>query len=86
VLESAVDGVTRGATPDPVGEPRAASVACSISLSFERQQEDQMVGSRTCSNCGIEGHDRRSCPVPQSAGECSVCHYRGHDKRNCPRK
>lgn len=43
-------------------------------------------GTRTCSNCGKEGHDRRSCDVATNASECSVCGYRGHDKRNCPRR
>lgn len=43
-------------------------------------------GTRTCSWCGEEGHDKRSCGVPPNAGACSVCGYHGHDKRNCPRK
>jgi hypothetical protein len=43
-------------------------------------------GTRTCSWCGQQGHDRRSCEVPHSAGQCSVCGYHGHDKRNCPAK
>jgi len=45
-----------------------------------------MAGSRTCSTCGRDGHDRRTCTVPSYAGQCSVCGYRGHDKRNCPDK
>ena len=43
-------------------------------------------GTRTCSHCGAEGHDRRTCPVPPNAGKCSVCGYVGHDKRNCPQR
>lgn len=38
----------------------------------------------TCSTCGEEGHDQRSCTLT-SADSCSVCGYRGHDKRNCRR-
>jgi len=62
-------------------------VACTISLNIERDHgRIQMAGSRTCSWCGNEGHDRRSCEVPPNAGECSVCGFHGHDKRNCPDK
>ena len=43
-----------------------------------------MAGSRTCSWCGVAGHDTRSCAVPRNAGACSVCTFHGHDKRNCP--
>lgn len=39
----------------------------------------------TCSTCGEEGRDQRSCTMTD-ADSCSVCGYRGHDKRNCPRK
>lgn len=42
-------------------------------------------GTRTCSVCGEEGHDKRSCDVSPNAGACSVCGFHGHDKRNCPR-
>jgi hypothetical protein len=43
-------------------------------------------GTRTCSWCGVMGHDRRSCDVSPNAGTCSICGYHGHDKRNCPDK
>lgn len=43
-------------------------------------------GTRTCSTCGRQGHDKRSCAISTSASQCSVCGYHGHDKRNCPRK
>jgi hypothetical protein len=49
--------------------------------------EDPMssTGTRTCSNCGQQGHDSRTCPVRGNAGKCSRCGYRGHDARNCSR-
>lgn len=45
-----------------------------------------MAGSKTCSICGVDGHDKRSCTVSSNSGTCSVCGYQGHDKRNCPDK
>ena len=43
-------------------------------------------GTRTCSVCGKQGHDIRSCGVSPNSGACAICGFRGHDKRNCPRK
>jgi len=43
-------------------------------------------GTRTCSWCGEEGHDKRTCDVSTNAGVCSVCGFHSHDKRNCPNK
>lgn len=43
-------------------------------------------GTRTCSNCGRPGHDRRSCEVPANASRCGLCGFLGHDKRNCPKR
>lgn len=42
--------------------------------------------TRTCGNCGEQGHDVRTCDVRTNAGQCSICGYRGHDARNCPSK
>lgn len=59
--------------------------ADSMHSNFEISNGEAM-GSRTCSWCGVSGHDKRSCTVSQFAGQCSVCTYHGHDKRNCPDK
>ena len=39
--------------------------------------------TRTCSWCGNQGHDRRSCTVTIDARSCSACGYHGHDRRSC---
>lgn len=41
--------------------------------------------TRTCSVCGEEGHNRRSCDISPDGPMCSVCGFQGHDKRDCPR-
>jgi len=43
----------------------------------------------TCGNCGLTGHNRRTCgftrPLPNKGKtKCSVCGKLGHNKRTCP--
>jgi len=43
----------------------------------------------TCGNCGLTGHNRRTCgftrPLPtKGSKKCSVCGKLGHNKRTCP--
>lgn len=47
---------------------------------------------KNCSNCGLKGHNKRSCRKPASDGanktkhprSCSVCHKQGHNRQTCP--
>jgi hypothetical protein len=47
---------------------------------------------KNCSNCGLKGHNKRSCRKPPSDGanktkhprSCSVCHKQGHNRQTCP--
>lgn len=47
---------------------------------------------KKCSNCGLKGHNKRSCRKPASDAanktkhprSCSVCHKQGHNRQTCP--
>lgn len=63
----------------------------SLGIIFGRSEVTRRV--RTCGNCGLSGHDRRTCPalLPQvlyhsarRSPACSICRRTGHDRRTCP--
>ena len=80
-VESSLPTLPSGRDTPTVSEVRVARVLGEI-LS-------PRLNSRTCSLCGTQGHNMRTCPLRKveackNTRNCSLCGALGHNKRTCP--